>query len=169
MNLESSLYRTDKFVALEPIIENVKEDISFWGIRYVYIQGSKDRFPIDILAKRVIELIRKTNFEFTDKERAAGEKIAIKIDRIYEDNDLRLQNKWFITRILCYISDNLFRTRDDIVKGIYDTRFYWKEGENTTFDFYTDTQFLEKFNYSPNKESSNKYRGFANVSLYPSP
>ena len=159
MNLENSLYRTDKFVELEQIIENVKENISFWGFRYVYIQGSKDRFPIDILAKRIIELMKKTKFEFTDEERAAGKIISAKIDLIYNNNDKKLERKWFITRFLCYIRDNI---RD----GGYHTRFFWEEGDNETFDFYTIDQYKKKFSCSPDTESSNRYCGFGKIPLY---
>ena len=160
MNLENSLYKTDQFVELEPIIENVREDISFWGDRYVYIQGSDDRFPIDILAKRIIELMKKTKFEFNDEERAAGKKIAAKIDQIYADNDKRLEGKWFITQILCYIWDNL---RD----GGYTPRFYWEDRENEAFDRYTASQYKEKFNHSPSKMSSMTwYRDIGYIELY---
>ena len=162
MNLENSLYTTDQFVELEPIIENVREDISFWGDRYVYIQGSDGRFPIDILAKRVIELMKKTKFEFNDEERAAGKKIAAKIDLIYADNDKRLEGKWFITRILCYIWDNF---RD----GGYTPRFDWEDGEDEAFDRYTGSQYKEKFNHppSPSRISSKTwYHDIGKIELY---
>ena len=94
MNLAISLHATDKFIELEPLIEKVKDDISFWGFRYVYLDGCNDRFPIDILAKRVIELVKSKQFEYSNLERAAGKKIAAKIDQIYENNDGLLKTKW---------------------------------------------------------------------------
>lgn len=96
MNLENKLYQTDSFVELWPTIENVREEISFFGVRYVYLSGEEETFPIDILAKRVMQLIKKTKYEFTDEERSAGRLIARKIDKIYADNDTRLERKWFM-------------------------------------------------------------------------
>ncbi|WP_042280963.1 hypothetical protein [Candidatus Protochlamydia sp. R18] len=141
MHLEDSLYQTDKFVELEPVIEQVKEGITFWGTRYVYLPGSSDRFHIDILARRVIELMEKTRFEYTEEERNAGKKIAAKIDQIYEDNDKRLAGKWFLTRFFCYLQDN-FR------EGGYHPRFHW-EYNNEKFNWYSASQYQEIFNRMP--------------------
>ena len=102
MNLEKILYGTVQFVDLEPVIEDVKENIAFCGFRYVYIQGEKETFSIHILAKRVLELMKQTRFEYTDEEREAGKKIAASINRIYENNDERLKRKFFITLFLLY-------------------------------------------------------------------
>lgn len=162
MNLENILYGTDRFVDLEPVITNVKEAISFWGIRYVYIQGEKETFPIDILAKRIIELMKKTKFEFTDDERIAGKKIAAKIDKIYEDNDKRLTQKWFITRFICYIID---QTRG------YSPRFYW-EDDNKKFNYYTKNQYQLEFNRQPTEKekfSTAFYQDIGRVVLYAPP
>lgn len=145
MNLENKLYQTDSFVELWPTIENVREEISFFGVRYVYLSGEEETFPIDILAKRVIQLIRKTKYEFTDEERSAGRLIARKIDKIYADNDTRLESKWFITRFICYIRDNL---RD----GGYSPRFYWEVCcERKVFDRYTISQYKNAFHSEPNE------------------
>ncbi|CAF23422.1 hypothetical protein [Candidatus Protochlamydia amoebophila] len=147
MHLENSLYQTDKFVELEPVIEHVKEGITFWGTRYVYFSESSDRFHIDILARRVIELMEKTRFEYTEEERNAGKKIASKINQIYQDNDKRLSRKWFLTRFFCYLQDNIGMLRE----GGYGPHFYWKS-DNKTFNYYTASQYQEKFNRMPDKE-----------------
>lgn len=162
MSLQNSLYITDKFVELEPIIENVKEDVSFWGTRYVYLEDCEDRFPIDILAGRVIELVKKTKFEFSDEERAAGKKIAAKIDQIYLDNDNRLEEKWLITRILCYLKDNFSN---------YPPRFYWECFEGKAFDYYTASQYCSTFQHPlPNSpHASIGYVGLGKVELYREP
>lgn len=141
MNLENNLYLTDKFVELEQIIGNVKENITFCGSRYVYIQGEKETFSIHILAKRVMELMKQTRFEYTDEEREAGKKIAASITRIYEDNDERLKRKFFITRFFCYIIDQI---------NAYSPRFDWRY-EHKKFDYYTKKQYEETFNSKPKK------------------
>ncbi len=148
MNLNTFLYATDKFIELEPTIDHVKEDISFWGIRYVYLDGSKDRFPIDILAKRVMELVKSKHFEYSNQERIAGKKIAAKIDKIYESNDDRLERKWFITQYLCYFIDSLRN-------GGYHIGFHWNDGrDNKVFDYYTNQQYQEEFSSNPDNRLS---------------
>ena len=139
MNLNKCLHATDNFIELKPLIERVKSDISFWGYRYVYLEGSNNRYPIDILATRVMELVQKKHFEYTNLERTAGKKIAAKIDQIYKNNDELLKNKCFITRYLCNFFE-IFRN------GGYHNGFYWYEGgDNQVFEYFTERQYLEEF------------------------
>jgi hypothetical protein len=162
MNLEMLLYNSDKFIDLEPIIDGVKENISFWGHRYVYISGEKLTFPIDILPKRILELMKNNRYEYTDDERDAGKRIAAKINQIYEDNDERLIGKWFITRFFCYIIDQL---------SGYSPRFYWEE-DHRIFDFYTEKQYEEIFHIKPVKDDWVWYRwqqGVGSISFYKAP
>lgn len=139
MNLNKCLHATDKFIELEPLIERVKSDISFWGIRYVYLDGSNDRFPIDILATRVMELVQKKQFEYSSQERTAGKKIAAKIDQIYKNNEEMLKTKWLITQYLCYFIDSCR-------SGGYHVGFFWKVGGNkNVFEYYTERQYQKEF------------------------
>ena len=138
MSLDKILYGTDKFVELESTISSVQEEISFWGHRYVYIPGGQEKFPIDILAKRILELMEKFNFEYSDDERAAGKKIAAKIDQLYDENDKRLEGKWCITQWLCWFVDSAWHFTN---KG-YPPSFHW---HRTKFDRYTAKQYEEKF------------------------
>lgn len=162
MNLENILYRTNKFVDLEPIVEDAKEGISFFGIRYAYIAGEKETFSIHILAKRVLELMKQNRFEYTDDEREAGKRIAAKINQIYENNDKRLETKWCITRIFCYIMDQI---------NSYSPRFDW-EDESRNFEYYTEKQYETTFGYKPDKDhyaSITHYFDIGRVALYPTP
>jgi len=152
MNLEKKLYSTDSFVDLEPIIENVEEGISFWGRRYVYIKGEKETFSIDILAKRVLEIMKQKRFEYSNVERNTGKRIASKIDQIYDNNDKKLEKKWFITRFLCYILEQI----SYINSHSYPPRFDWEE-DNVLFKFYTKKQYEETFGSKPPKKMSNTY------------
>ncbi|MBS4163990.1 hypothetical protein PRO82_001299 [Candidatus Protochlamydia amoebophila] len=157
MHLENSLYQTDKFVELEPVIEHVKEGITFWGTRYVYLPESSDRFHIDILARRVIELMKKTRFEYTEEERAAGKKIAAKIDQIYQDSDKRLAGKWFLTRFFCYLQDN-FR------EGGYHPRFHW-EYDKESFNYYKASQNQETFNRMPEENNQTQITSYKSIGV----
>ncbi|KIC72698.1 hypothetical protein [Candidatus Protochlamydia amoebophila] len=170
MHLENSLYQTVKFVELEPVIEHVKEGITFWGTRYVYLSESSDRFHIDILARRVLDLMEKTRFEYTEEERSAGKKIAAKINQIYQDNNKRLAGKWFLTRFFCYLQDNF----NLITEAPYNNpRFRWECCyENRIFNYYTASQYQETFNRMPETNSqaqSTSHRDIGYIALYRPP
>ena len=109
-----------------------------------------------------MELMEKNRFEYTKVERAAGQIIAAKIDRIYEDNDKRLGSKWFITRILCYIRDQL--------QG-YSPRCDWKD-EREDFYFYTEKQYEDEFHRKPKEQemaSTTLYYDIGRITLYRAP
>ena len=162
INLEKRLYNTDSFVDLELIIEDVAEDISFWGRRYVYLKGEKETFSIHILAKRVLELMEQHRFEYTNDERAAGKRIAAKINHIYEDNIKRLDGKWFITRILCYIRDQMNSCSPCVG---------WTDGRRN-FKLYTERQYQEEFHSKPNKKDialETWYQDIGHTVLYYAP
>lgn len=163
MNLENKLYGTDSFVDLEPIIEDVEDDISFWGRRYVYIKGETETFPIDILAKRIMELMKQAGFEYIDEERDAGQKIVVKINKIYSDNDKRLEGKWCITRFLCYIIDNTQRF------NMNSPFFQWDNENSNKFNYYTVRQYQDKFNSEPERQCGSERVNGGFVKLYFSP
>lgn len=161
MNLEYTLFTKESFVDLEPIIENIREGISFWGTRYVYIQGEKETFPIDILTKRISELMKQHNFEYSDAERTAGKKISAKIDQIYEDNNKRLEKIWcIITYVLCCIKD---------LKRTYKTPYYNWIFDHVRFDGYTDKQYEEKFHCKPDPKASFNIKDGVKLYFPPNP
>ena len=162
MNLNKCLHATDNFIELKPLIERVKSDISFWGYRYVYLEGSNNRYPIDILATRVMELVQKKHFEYTNLERTAGKKIAAKIDQIYKNNDELLKIKCFITRYLSYIIDVY-----TFITVEFAPRYKWFIfGDNQVFKYYTARQYQEEFQVKPDKSSDFWHLDSKNPTLY---
>lgn len=160
MNLEKKLYSTNSFIDLEPMIENIEDDISFWGRRYVYIKSERETFFIDILAKRIMELMKQAEFEYTDEVRAAGQKIVAKINKIYSDNDKKLEGKWFITRFLCYVIDNTRRFSKN------SPFFYWDIENSNKFNYYTARQYQDKFNNKPERQCGSELVNDEFIELY---
>jgi hypothetical protein len=82
MNLTQAL-RTDSIIALQSVLQQTDENISFFGFRFVYNRNYNEKLPIDSLANRIMELAKQKKFEFSDEERAAGKKICARIIILY--------------------------------------------------------------------------------------
>jgi len=83
LSIQSKLNNVISFAELEPIVKEAKEDISFCGVRYIYVPGYEGSLHIDALAEKVMELVRK-NFDFDEQERSVGQRIASKITLFFK-------------------------------------------------------------------------------------
>jgi hypothetical protein len=132
---------------MESDLLHAKEDISFFGYRYVYIPKFDGKIAIDDFPSRVMSLIRK-NFDFDENERSSGKKIASHINKLYEDNDKKTGKKNILTRLFCKVRD--FWNQN--IKNLgYGTRFDW-DSEKNSFEFYTKNQYQKLFNSAPPNE-----------------
>lgn len=119
-NIKSALLHTSTFVDLANIVNNVKEDISFLGQRYVYLDDFEGRLHIDSLAMRVMILIRSDDINFLDdQEKEAFFDIIPKINEIYARNDARM------TSVFCALRDRWSFYVATSFTG-YDVRFDWQ-------------------------------------------
>lgn len=143
MNIYIELNNFRSFEALDTFVKNSKEEISFFGYRYIYVDGYKGVLPIDALAKRVLEILSK-DFEFDEKERAFLKNISNKVDLIYKNNDDRINQKLLITRIICSFRDWLH----NFEKWGYGVRFQW-DHKNESFNYYTKNQYNNVFKILP--------------------
>ncbi|WP_042279562.1 hypothetical protein [Candidatus Protochlamydia sp. R18] len=140
-NLNNVTHLTELF----SIVKNAKENISFWGYRYIYIVGYENTLPIDALASKLIELVR-VDFDFSEDERLIGKSITPIIENLYEQNKKRINDKNWFTQIICKIRD-LWKFNKEGGYGIkfeWDN-YFWKD----TFDYYTEYQYKKIFNKDP--------------------
>ena len=86
-----------------PIIKKAKEEISFFGCRYISVEGYDGALPIHALSARVMELA-KTTLNTSQKDLLDQEIVPL-IDEIYRLNEERTKEKNAFTRILCGIRD----------------------------------------------------------------
>lgn len=96
---------------LHPIVEKAKEEVSFFGCRFIYFDDYDGTLPINFLAKRVMELAKDT---------LVNQEIVSLIDEIYFQNEEKVSKKNLFTRMLCSI------------RSIADYRFRnnWKQFKN---------------------------------------
>ena len=85
-----------------PIVEKAKEDISFFGCRYIYIEKYDGTLPINALASRVMEVAKNT-INYSEEE--DYQEIVSLVDDVYLHNDERTKEKNPFTRVLCCIRD----------------------------------------------------------------
>ena len=151
IELKKALYSNSNFINFASIVKKAKEDISFFGGRYIYAEGYKGSVDIEALAARAIELIAG-NFEFNEEERVTRKEIVPLIDDLFEKNYSRKVTN-IITRICCAIRD-FFRNLAVLLGGVFcgrvGVRWHWKySDERDSFNYYTESQFQTVFGRPP--------------------
>ena len=96
--IQTALVNVPSFVELESIVKDAKEDISFFGHRYIYVKGYKGTLSIDALALSVVMLVSKgLDFNHNDDEKQSLAEIIPLVSKIYEQNDARWKNPITLT------------------------------------------------------------------------
>jgi len=148
IQLKTAISNASNFIELAPIVRNAKEAISFFGARYIYVEGYGGSVDIDAIAARFMAL-QKTHFEPTEEEREIGREITPLISKIYESNYSRHMN--IVTKIFCIFRDFL-RNLSILFSGQgYGTRGTWGTDGGCVefFDSYTLTQYQKVFGEPP--------------------
>ena len=123
--IQTALVNVSSFVELASIVKDAKEDVSFFGHRFIYIKGYEGTLSINAFAVSVMTLIRQKNIDFQNQdEREAFKVIVPQISKIYEQNDARWKNP--ITFTLLTIRDKWnFYIKTELTG--FDARFYWED------------------------------------------
>jgi hypothetical protein len=123
--------------------------LTFWGARYLSVNGYKCTAHIDNLAGRVIEWVR-LNPDFNEAERAHGKSLAKKIVDIYSQSDRQVMGSNFFTRILTAFRDfhfsgfcNFSSFYSSTIRHQWLGRSQWgiEPGFQEIFECYTKQQF----------------------------
>ncbi len=126
-------------------VEKTQPKLSFWGVKSLIIEGSKETHSLDSIAIRVFDLV-KQNYEFSEKDREIGRKIMARIKEIYSESDLQVKKSNLLTRILEAIRGFFEIFNDEHFVGRY--RLDLCFGEDI-FELYTENQFKREFGMSP--------------------
>lgn len=142
--INDALNKASTFAELKPLLDKAKVEVSFWGNRYVKIEGCKGTVSVEALVSRVHDVLHQ-NFEFDENERKAGNQIAGKIDQIYSDSDNQLKHKNLLTKVFF-----------NVIHLVDNGRFKWRGpgdlgGENDAFKYYTMGQYINAFGSPPPK------------------
>lgn len=90
------------FDGLVSLASNVKEEVSFWGCRYVTVEGYDDTLSIHELAQKVMEVAKETLDYEQDQD---YQELVPLIDAIYQNSDRIKAEKNLFTQLLCSIRD----------------------------------------------------------------
>lgn len=175
MNIKSVLQEVRTFAELETIVKKAQANLSFWGFRYITVLDYEGTSPIDALAAKVLELVRK-NPDFNEVERKHGKTIMRPIDNIYRVSDKLVKKANCLTKFFAKLNSipNLILSgfRRDVSK----LRWHWRDcdivwlktscsgdykGFYKIFHFYTETQYKDVFKKIP-RNASKQLHGLVN-------
>ncbi|MBA3722219.1 MAG: hypothetical protein H0W88_07450 [Parachlamydiaceae bacterium] len=152
MKIQTFLEKTSTYRELEPVFKKAKEDISFFGCRYIFVEGYSGTLHINDLASHVMNLLEKTNYEFDEIDRKPGFFLSKRIGHLYEVNNKRMKDKNTVTRTMCKIRDFVREMYYFFFgKKIYDPSFVW-ERTNDSFFYYTANQYKNTYGEIPTSE-----------------
>lgn len=100
--IQKKLASIDTFQDLETIAQKAKENISFFGRRYIHIQGCKGKLHIDALDHKIY-VLKIHNKSPCEHEIDACKRIKLIIAKLYQSNDSRKLN--IITWIFAQFRD----------------------------------------------------------------
>lgn len=119
--LKTALESATSYAELAAIVDEAREEVTFFGHRYVYLDSYEGTLPLDSLALRVMGLLAEKKGLFQDQqEREVFDEIVDKINVIFEHNFARTNN--LITSIFCFTRD--FWATTELTS--YNTYFYWE-------------------------------------------
>ena len=164
MEIQTALSRASSFSELLQIADLAEPHLSFWGTEFVSVSGYEGTLSIHELAARTLELLQQLNYEFSEEEREQGTRLASRVDNIYYNADDLQKDILCITKIM-YIIKTIFSFEWLFYSGSY-TRTQW-HGEawvyrlgpmvyNDDFEYYTRSQFQQKFGLSPEEAASRR-------------
>lgn len=149
LSLNTFLSTAISFVELAPVVRQIRENISFFGWRYLYVPTYEGELHIDALANRVTQLAWDTR-GFSEEERTAGYEIADIVNRLYLENDRRRDNLNFFSYTLCKIRD--FWNTYLAYGGRLGDRDMWalhNQPTSVLFGWYTREQYAARFRHFP--------------------
>ncbi len=156
--LKRALAKVNSYAELCYFARHARAHLSFWGWRYITVDGYKGSLPLDALAARVLKLLIG-NPHFDEEERRHGKKIALLIDQLYKQTYKFNRITYLMYRIRRYFP-SIFcdkeacflwkfaadQNKTDAHYGpIYIIYCNHNKGYNKVFDYYTKKQFKNTF------------------------
>lgn len=134
MSLLSQINSNDlSYEGFKNLLERSTSNISFFGGKYITVEGIAGYVYMGSLVNRVALLVKK-DWNFTMQQRVHGKIIDAKITKLFDELDEKMKNANFLTRIFSYIRE-----------CFSDPQFRWTEWWQHTFDFYTLAQLNRDF------------------------
>lgn len=153
------------FTNLRNIAMSAEPRVSFWGKRYMILNGSENvKLSIDYLTKQAFDLIRNYP-HFSESERVPARELATRIDFMYDESDRLVNQSNWITYLFARIRDlferlTTFKTPPYGVPSSHCSvaRWHWRDCESKYdgesirqifYVFYTQPQYEAAFGSHP--------------------
>ena len=161
INIRDAIRDANSFTQLSQIAEKAEPKLSFWGCRYIEVDGYGGYLGIDDLAARTMQLL-KENRHFEEDQRPAGRLLSERVDYIYDESWAQVWGTWnLIAKILAILRSLDFSGLCPLQSRCLTTETYWQWrgadeshfGESShryfkQFDnWYTSVQFERTFGF----------------------
>jgi hypothetical protein len=160
-NISSEFDKVSSFNTVKNMAENAKIHLSFGGCYYFTVKGYNGYISgADAFLIKVMELVKKTNYEFDENQRDAGWEISKKIDQFYENQNTIYKNSCLLTKILSVIRE-IFNDRTNsrseycslkLFPNYVDKNLRWPWldfFDSMLFALYTPNQYRKVFKKAP--------------------
>lgn len=159
-SIQKTLANVPSFEAMYPIAKKAKLHQSFFGRFYIAVEGYKGSLGLDALEIRLIKLIKKTNYEFDEKERKFGDKIDDKIHHIYYESKELISKSNIITKVFNFIGLIFKYFFPDLNVDLEVRRDYYMDYNYVIFAYYTKNQYVKVFGKEPKEDECIRIYGF---------
>jgi hypothetical protein len=110
------------------ILERSTSNISFFGAKYITVEGSTGSVSMGTLVNKVVLFVRK-DWDFSMQQRAHGKIIASRITTLFGELNDKMKNANFLTRFFSYIREYFS-----------DPEYEWNSWGQHSFELYTLNQ-----------------------------
>ncbi len=164
-DIRFALKEVETFSQLKFIAKKAKARLSPSGKRYIIVRGHEGTLPIDALAAKVLELVKK-NPDFDEVERRHGKAIIKSIGSIYMKSYRQIVNAKGLTKFLAKLRGIPYLILSCFSRDYSKIQWNWRyceieteftsnpdnRGNYRVFELYTKNQYREVFKKEPDEE-----------------
>lgn len=132
-DISSALRQVECFAQLKYIVKNARAKLSPFGKRCIEVQNHQGTLPIDALAKKVLELVKK-NPDFDEVERSHGKACIKPINDIYKEIDLQVEKAKGLKRTLTKLRSIPYLILSCFSRNYSKIQWNWRYCKIATFD-----------------------------------
>lgn len=166
VDIKSALKEIESFAQLKFIVKKAKAKLSPLGKRYIKVGDHEGILPVDALAAKVVELVKK-NQDFDEVERKHGKAIIAPLNDIYMVCNLKVGRAKGLTKFLAKLRAIPYLILSCFSRSYSKIQWNWcyceieteftsnpdTRGNYRVFDLYTKNQYKNVFNKDPEGKS----------------
>ncbi|MBF8263293.1 MAG: hypothetical protein HW387_958 [Parachlamydiales bacterium] len=150
MSLQNFINTRDISHELENVhemLKNTNVGVNFWGTREVRSIGMKASTTLDKLSEKVVQAARQRCLarDLTLTDRCTGFEITGILQDFYQNSDVEIANRCFITRLLAHLREFTFFGKPTRLGIVGEDDILYLHGCLRDFRCYNQQQFKEQF------------------------